>query len=66
MKSAKWILVAIVSFACLSAAKNIRHNQTSISITKEQEVILSEMVINNSKCSDGMVEINGEYCPFVK
>jgi formylglycine-generating enzyme required for sulfatase activity len=71
MKSAKWVLIVLISFACLSA-KNLRNKNNDVSvskytlITKEQEIILPEVVIHNTHCSDEMVEINSEYCPYVK
>ncbi|MCK9567331.1 formylglycine-generating enzyme family protein [Candidatus Pacearchaeota archaeon] len=84
MKSTKWILIALASFACLSV-KNIHHGSIAIAqepIPKEQDFELDFMnTVYEEKlfsspaeypppppetCPDGMVEINGQYCPYVK
>lgn len=76
MKSTKWILIVLASFACLSA-KNIHHNHALASTpkitsdagstrAKEHKIFLSEMIISNTNCPDDMIEIKGEYCPYVK
>jgi formylglycine-generating enzyme len=73
----KWALI-IVFLSCLSAFKLYRHNyvirhldHSPVVITKEELDIginscEPEFVVPAPRCADGMVEIQGEYCPNVK
>lgn len=79
MKSTKWILIVLASIACL-CAKNIHHSpvavaQESAKIPDYQDFELPiftqeypemEAAPVEDPCPVGMIEINGEYCPYVK
>jgi formylglycine-generating enzyme required for sulfatase activity len=70
MKAAKWFLVGIVLFGCLSSI-DLHHGSAAVkSQIKEEPVIKEEEYVSNPEtkenCPAGMIEINGEYCPFVQ
>jgi formylglycine-generating enzyme len=74
MTSTKWILI-ILSLSSLSAFKlhfNVNVAKISpIKITKELDIgpnscELEDQPSPKPNCSEGMIEINGEYCPDVK